>query len=301
MLNGYETQVYLDFHEVEDKDGTYALLCERLNGAGSPDIDRDLKRIRYRDIHSGAELFYDESTILMMKQLCRSADPETLSRMKQLLLPVLLRVRSAWGRSRIASESGLPQHLEPGFEQDVISALTSISHLHARVQHDKILANGMKIMPELPVVLLEWILLLPAARTLKAASKPIPDMSGELLIDEHIREPLRERSVPSEEAERIASAAVIMHAFGDWYDGAKTESQMLEQILSHPVVRSFTRINWSRDIQWYHKESMQECFYYLYLSHLLCSEGNADEAAEIVLNWYTKEMFAAYQVDNLLK
>jgi glycosidase len=301
MLNGYETQVYLDFYEIEDRDGTYARLCERLNGAGSRDIDRDLKRIRYRDIHSSAEMFYDESTIFLMKQLCRSEDPETLSRMKQLLLPVLLRVRSAWGRSRIAPESGLPQHLEPGFEQDVISALSSISHLSARMKHDKILANGMKIMPELPVVLLEWVLLLPVARTLKAASMEIPDMSGELLIDEHIREPLRERSVPSEEAQRIASAAVIMHAFPDWYDTTKTESQMLEQILAHPVVRSFTRMNWSRDIQWYHKESMQECLYYLYLSHLLNGKGNVEEASQVVLSWFKKEMFASYRVENLLK
>jgi hypothetical protein len=169
------------------------------------------------------------------------------------------------------------------------------------VKHDEILANGMKIMPELPVVLLEWVLLLPVARTLRAASMDIPDMSGELLVDEHIREPLRERSVPSEEAQRIAAAAVIMHAFPDWYDPTKTESQMLERILAHPVVRSFTRMNWSRDIQWYHKESMQECLYYLYLSHLLNGKGNVQEASQVVLSWFKKEMFAAYRVENLLK
>jgi glycosidase len=300
MLNGYETQIYLDFYEIEDEDGTYARLCERLNGKGSRDIERDLKRLRYSEIHQCAEIFYQESTVLLMQQLYLGRDPETRGRLSSLLVPAFREIRKAWGLTPFSKDVMLPHQITSEAEARLERAIAAISHLSPMQKEDEYLRDALGIMPEIPVVLLEWLLLLPVVESSRSAELPMINISEELLLDEHIREPLRERTVPSEEAHRLADAAMVMHALPDWFDPEAGSSQMLENILSHPIVRKFTRINWSEGVQWYHKESMQECFFYLYLTHLLNNSGHYHQVKETVLSWYRKELFASYRVENLI-
>ncbi len=63
-LNGYETQVFLNIEEVEDRDGSYLRLFEKLNGSGVQNIEREIKKIKYEEIYSAIEnfvLFFLES------------------------------------------------------------------------------------------------------------------------------------------------------------------------------------------------------------------------------------------------
>ncbi len=52
VLNGYETQVFLDMYEVQDSsDGHYRRLAEELAGAGTPSIDKALEELFLRPLH----------------------------------------------------------------------------------------------------------------------------------------------------------------------------------------------------------------------------------------------------------
>ncbi len=52
VLNGYETQVFLDLYEVQDSnDGHYRRLAEELGGAGTTSIDRALEELFLRPLH----------------------------------------------------------------------------------------------------------------------------------------------------------------------------------------------------------------------------------------------------------
>ncbi|MFW6252729.1 MAG: alpha-amylase family glycosyl hydrolase [bacterium] len=53
ILEGYETQVFVDIHEVTDSsDGHYRRLAEELGGAGVPDVDHALKQQFLRPLHA---------------------------------------------------------------------------------------------------------------------------------------------------------------------------------------------------------------------------------------------------------
>ncbi|HRY79379.1 MAG TPA: alpha-amylase family glycosyl hydrolase [Spirochaetia bacterium] len=52
-LNGYESQVFLDVHEVEDDaTGRYGTLCRRLGGAGAPDLSAALQDIDLAELYA---------------------------------------------------------------------------------------------------------------------------------------------------------------------------------------------------------------------------------------------------------
>ena len=51
-LNGYESQVFLNVYEVEDNQfAHYARLADSLDGAGTPDVARSLKRLLLQPLH----------------------------------------------------------------------------------------------------------------------------------------------------------------------------------------------------------------------------------------------------------
>lgn len=65
-LNGYESQVFLDIHEVEDDpSGRYGVLCGKLAGAGTPDISIALQEIDLKEL-------YAAFTALVSPELFRS-------------------------------------------------------------------------------------------------------------------------------------------------------------------------------------------------------------------------------------
>ncbi len=67
ILDGYETQVFVDIYDVVDSaDGHYRQLCAELGGAGVPDVDQALKQQFLKPLHAAFEdlIFGDAVTRL---------------------------------------------------------------------------------------------------------------------------------------------------------------------------------------------------------------------------------------------
>jgi glycosidase len=57
-LDGYQSQVYLDMYTVTDNEYShYARLADHLNGAGTPDVERALKRLLLQPLHDAFRAF----------------------------------------------------------------------------------------------------------------------------------------------------------------------------------------------------------------------------------------------------
>lgn len=56
-LNGFETQVFLEIQEQEDKDGSLLELCDFLNGKGTQNLLNTLQDLRYKDIYGSFKTF----------------------------------------------------------------------------------------------------------------------------------------------------------------------------------------------------------------------------------------------------
>ncbi len=155
-------------------------------------------------------------------------------------------------------------------------------------------------------MLLSYLLLAPVGASYTDV-KLIPDLAGELLLEDHLREPLRELSVPSEEAERLLGVTSVLLRHIGWYramdEQQLDENQMLARLVEDPAIRRFIKVNWYQDRQWYHKESMQELFFWLFIAELLAvpDAATAVTLSRIMRNWLHREMLAGYQLENLVK
>ncbi|MCQ2397917.1 MAG: alpha-amylase family glycosyl hydrolase [Sphaerochaetaceae bacterium] len=68
-LNGYETRVLTDIHEIEDIDGVYARLCEHLQGRGISNLDFEIKLMYLQPFWNAAEGMKNQKFLKNLKSL----------------------------------------------------------------------------------------------------------------------------------------------------------------------------------------------------------------------------------------
>ncbi len=305
ILAGYEAQIYLNFHEVEDTEGLYAQLCEQLNGAGTKNLEKDLRKLRYAEFHHAAKPFYQVETIDVMTSLCISGETEQAAALFTIISTAYRDIKEIWSSMPLGEHTVLPARMENGGLQILQDGVKTIQQIAQQRSENLYLDNALSIMPEIPALLLSWLLLKPIASEYNDPSM-IPDLGRELLLADHLREPLRELSVPSEEADRLVSAAAILLKHEGWYSAMKKDgiedSRMLSILLEDPVIRAFIKLNWYEEKEWYHKESLQESFFWLYLAEAAAQPAMiADKGLYSTIEaWMHKEMVAEYQIKNLI-
>ncbi len=80
ILNGYETQVFIDVHDVVDSsDGHYRQLSEELHGAGVPDIDLALKQQFLRPLHTAFEALIQGDAVTRLRAVFTEKRPLTVA------------------------------------------------------------------------------------------------------------------------------------------------------------------------------------------------------------------------------
>ncbi|MFW5826988.1 MAG: alpha-amylase, partial [Alkalispirochaeta sp.] len=76
-LNGYESQVFLNLYEVEDNQYThYARLADFLNGAGTADINRSLKRLLLQPLHDAFGVVANTGVLRRLTDALATKDPQ---------------------------------------------------------------------------------------------------------------------------------------------------------------------------------------------------------------------------------
>ncbi|MFW5694697.1 MAG: alpha-amylase family glycosyl hydrolase [Alkalispirochaeta sp.] len=76
-LNGYESQVFLNIYEVEDNQYThYARLADSLNGAGTADINRSLKRLLLQPLHDAFGVVANTGVLRRLTDALATPDPK---------------------------------------------------------------------------------------------------------------------------------------------------------------------------------------------------------------------------------
>jgi len=71
QLNGFECQVLLDVHEVQDDEsGKYRILCEHLSGRGSSDIEATLQDLYLKDLYTPLQSFASKDFFAAIAGLC---------------------------------------------------------------------------------------------------------------------------------------------------------------------------------------------------------------------------------------
>ena len=314
LLKGYETQVFIDFTELYDSDGTYARLCEHLNGEGISDIHRAALRIRILPIHQSADPLRSPQARTSMRRLLDGI-PGATEEFLNVFAPVFSDVTVSWAGVHFDAASRLPRQLSIDAEEIFIDSVMALGDLFLQTAKDpeiddssspgiRYIRNSLSIMPEISSLLCIWALCKPASVLFTPADSP--DFARELLLDEYLRDTLREVTVPAEEATRIARAVTLLFHYAGWYSDLSrrglSSDDMLRTLFSDGPFREFVQCNWHEGIEWYRKESFQEAVFWLYLAELIKNPNQLEDGTvfQVIESWLEREVHAGYQVKNLL-
>ena len=311
ILEGYETQIFIDIYELYDTDGTYCRLCEHLDGKGVQDIELEAKRIRLHAFHTAAEPLVSEHTIsLITSVLAGSKDAAEL--LKSILLQTTQQVGKSWIDTHFPENSSLYNSVykpDPEFAEKTVDLLLSlaesISHLDSALS--RYISNSLSIMPEISAIVAGWLLCLPLQT--RDVSHENLYLSSELLLHELLHDRLYECGIVSKEILRVSSAVDMLIENSGWYDemiaaGRNKRDQLAWFLTIHPY-RAFIKANWHEGVEWYHKESFQESLLWLLFSEVLLQPNHLFDRDQklynTIIDWFKKESGAAYRISGLIR
>lgn len=274
-LNGYETRVLTDIHEIEDIDGIYASLCEFLNGRGVEDLETE-KRLLY------LKPFFDIAQNLK--------NPKFLKDIKNLIT----------GKSSATARRDVLQALATYY-----TYVEEIPGLFPKI--------GLKFHNVKPAVIVNNIAKLEDVckiKIFKDGNTIILDDAVLAVISALIAVPFVEDSDSLEDVEFIFKS-LMLHRLFECDPNKINMGEILvcfnandvKTLLDNQAFLNLIGCNEYQGIRWYRGESFDECMYITLLSKALFTPDVKkidQKQIEKELNyWLQKSEHAGYKVDLL--
>lgn len=293
-LEGYQSEVWLNVREVEDKDGAYELLFQQLKGRGTATLERDLAIIRLQPLFRALDNFRSKG---MLETISKIVTGETVAS-KEVRSFALL-AGEAYARLSILLETG--EFPFKGYEVQPKELLDLLQNLIGVFQQEgSLLAQGGKIIEELPVVI-EAALLLKPFISPEATLEELALLIERLHLEAFFEELLTPLAPPAQWEGVVNKALFILVPPLKFCEEKLNPKRSLEQLFQEPLFRAAVGYNEHEGVKWYHKESLQESFYYLVLGACLKEGIDVQEGGEKMARlWLSKEFHANYRVEPLL-
>lgn len=320
-LQGYESQVYLDFYQVYDHDGLYRKLFESLEGRGVPDIELRKKELFLAPIHHAFSRFLHEPMITPIRQaVLKGGGIQKFS------------YEDYWSYfddfmdECIQLGYGNPDQKDSAIGRfqknlDTLDRLSQLSHPETR-PHSADQAGyyhrGLSMMPEVPLILLSWLLLSPLEEFQKGDAKysSSADMAADLLLPQQFRQAFLKQRIPEESHPHLHKLMLTILSHDGWTglprpytDEEKAYSlspTILEELIRRPLTSDFLQLHQDDGIEWYHGESMQELIWWLdtlaILDQIRAGENFPDDSSifPVIKTWIHAEENAEYQLGKFM-
>ena len=274
-LNGYETKVLLGIHEVEDVDGMYEKLCNRLNGKGVQNLDFELNLLYLEPFFEVAEPLQNQKFSKDLKTLLVGrASSVNIKNIMQTLGSYYVYLDEI---SELVERFGL--NYKSVTSSDILDLLNRIDNL-CKIE---VFTNGNLIMDsDLAVIAATAFIIRPfvnANTTIKDAVKIIEKLKLARFFD------------CSESLVAKASILVLQNTIN------------IETLLNDEDFCNLAGANEYKGITWYRGEDMQDCLYLANLADAINSASITDpEIFEDKLRiWLVRNSEAGYRLDNLRK
>ncbi len=311
VLAGYQTQVFLNIHEVHDNTGLYRKLHDMLRGAGVPDIERTRRELYAAPARDPFRRLITTERIESVYAMFAGANTPPAPRQAEDDLAADYRLFLEGCRSLgYGSEEGTEAALEAF--REAMKTLHLLAELNAQAEKPLpsgaagYFIRGLSIIREAPLLLYARALLSPVVKLLEGsgpdpeAAADTSEMIGELLIPSLFGEALRNCGVPEHYLYEPELLIRLLPRLEEWYPGETDGSAAasLEKILALPEVSAYCGINEHRGIRWYKGETLQQFFWWL---AVLTIPGHTEKGFELIRRWHLAEEGADYRLDQLLE
>ncbi len=276
-LQAYQSQVFLDFREVEDNVWHhYASLETYLGGRGVPSIDEALREIFLKPVHqafrelANKEVFgrlYDSR----LRQTDTTPDRKVLTRLEDHMRVLLGEIRN------FSQGKGDAEKSVRAFNEDVkILLKLPVLDKMGICPSSRPALTSIKAVIKFTVrsksrwlVLLAWLLVrrLGAVVDEKEAAEQSRAGLDEWLLTRLLEQNFIDLEHSGEDARRYVALVKILTAHQEWWQrqGKVIEEpyQALSRLLQSSEVRDYIQVNRYRDILWFNKESFEELLNWL--------------------------------------
>ena len=311
-LNGYESQVFMDFREVYDEDGQWGKLAAELNGQGTTDIDRAFRRLKLKPAAIRLLNIFQPSltdglkTLVLEKSADHTSFKDELHRLHLLFLSELESTPYTDKESMKNVDSLLIQTLQ---------AIESLGQMYHRENEVKprwleYIFRGFGMMPEVWTLLLTWITFFPLTK-LKLDSErdnnellnmELIELMEDLNLDHNIRHSLAKSGIEEPDFHELLKLALIIPA----YKESTSEFLILEKYINHPIVAELIGKNYHNNIEWFGRESFQLFSWWIFTLEALklmlnnVDSRQIDDIFKILLQWLNGEENSECQIERLL-
>lgn len=266
ILSGYQSQLFMDFHQLDDPRGIYRKLAAHLNGGGTRDIHRAARELFAAPAREPFMRLLEPLRIGKIVRAFEKDSSEILNLMEEVLDDYRTFL-SGCRQTGFAAE----ENLHKGFnlfrnsmtELEGLAALANGTERPISADPLSFFLRGLSIQPEAPLLLYGRALLKPL-RVLTARAGA-SDIAAELLLPELFLPPLKDLGIGDEGAWELCRLVELLPSLEGWFDllPGGSPAARLRQLLSIPRLASFCRIHREGEITWYKAEPMQQLFWWL--------------------------------------
>ncbi len=268
-LRAFAYHVFSEFREVEDREGRYRQVAERLSGQGTSSVDREVQRIVLQPLITAFTDFASAETFRELIQGATGRD-HLHKVFAERAVPFLDQAKFFAGGDRSAEEVA---------EQFGIAVACVLDH--ERQSHAKAAVDPHQ--PE-PRLLATWAAIsqLGLIRSDAGAPKQAARWVGEWFLDETLVDTMVLLGAEHSAAEREVLLARILTAYQDLassFHGPRRFAHVIE-MLHDPLVRECLHVHRYRGVDWFNAEAMGELLRHLTIVTEIRLEMNSAFSAE---------------------
>ena len=313
-LEAFKYQVFLDFREAHDHDGTYAKIHDQLGGRGVPSIEEEIAFLRLQPLHDAFSNVLSKEVILGLRSRVQSERGQSKA---QATLP------EHYGAFLEATLNFIPEEARTGDTQPLLERFTtelgqllplpSLNTLAPKFKKggevESILSDNLT--PEMSGSLYAWL-------SVHALGHLTGDGSNEASLTAIYRWRL-DRVIENVfgdlglNAERVLRLVKLLVRYKNWYEledeDRKPAEKLLELLMDDEEAQTFLGVNAHEGVRYFNKESYREltarlaCVAILNLSVLKAKEIDAGlkKIHQGLKDFAAAEARSEYRVDGLLE
>lgn len=317
-LNGYETHVFLDFHQVTpDVSHSYDRLYEMLGEGGVPDIDQAIGSLLIQPVSQSSRVLLEP---FHLRKLAEQALDSTTNTKTKLDDDSRHRIENLL--AGISKISGIPVETYSETEKIIGNLLWAMQfpNLHKNL-YSQLTQSANKILSDLSqplstnsprvYVLLLWGILskIGMLKDKEQFEQVTISWLEEWQINHVIRDSISSLGFTHEQVEEALSELNLAITQQRWYSTCKTKSinEIIQDWMSSPEIQRFLKVNRFDQKVWFDKTAFSDFCWWM--SALPVLESGANNAAmleallgsqEILEQLKSAEEGSGYQLDKLV-
>ena len=311
-LNGYESQIFMDFREVYDGNGQWGKLALELNGQGTKDIKRALRSLNLKPAATRLFDIFHPSLTDGLKNFVLDKETDNTS-FKDELHKLYLLFLSELGSS-LNTDKQSKENIDSLFIQ-TLQTIESLKHMYH--QEDEVkprwleyIFRGFGMMPEVWTLLLDWIIFFPLTKLKLESEKnndklfnmKLIELMQDLNLDRNIRHSLTKAGVEEPNFHELLKFALMIPAHKE----SVSNFPILENYINHPIVSELIGRNYHEGIEWFGREPFQLFSWWIFTLEALkliannVSSNQIEDIFETILQWLKGEETSECQIEQLL-